>query len=72
MDRERLSFDICRCHDDSCDQHTTCRRWLGRNDGKSGDWITHAATLRQINHYDAKKRKICQSYLSVEGEASRA
>lgn len=35
-----LPKEITRCHNDTCDEKETCRRWLGRD--KGGVNIPHA------------------------------
>ena len=39
-----LLDDICRCNDDTCPKHETCRRWIDRN-RSHGMFVTMAETL---------------------------
>jgi len=54
-----LQNDVCRCHDDGCPQHETCKRWLERKSG-SGDHVVHSASLYP---YDIALGEPCPHYI---------
>lgn len=56
----RLSFDICRCHDEKCQLRDNCKRWLTRAPPLSGPWTPHTETFRQ------DKRRSCDEQIKLD------
>lgn len=50
-----LSDDTCRCHNDRCEKHETCQRWLQRAEfRKVGEmsWISHSTSVCADGEFD--------------------
>lgn len=75
-----LLDDICRCNDDTCQKHETCRRWIDRNRSR-GKFVALAESLfskqrwegeKLVNKTEAdltKERKHgCDSYIKAQND----
>lgn len=75
-----LLDDICRCNDDTCPKHETCRRWIDRFKSH-GMYVTMAETLFSKQRWEGEKlvnktaaeltkerKHGCDSYIKEENE----
>jgi hypothetical protein len=58
MTYHALPYDVPRCHDELCQQHYVCKRWVDRRN--CADWTGHLTTMR---HPLADE---CSGFIDVE------